>query len=174
MKHGLATALPSIDPIVQPVPDLHYSTFMGMLFELKVGDGRLMVCGLNLSDRTKPEVNAMRASILSYMESNDFNPTVSIEAEKFKEVFCGMIAKGDFGSASISVRKIYQLCMNYGAVGAVIAHNHPSGLSLPSAEDYRLTVQLKQNLKHIQVELIVHYIIADNDAVSMRESGALD
>ena len=86
-----ATALPCVEPIVQPVPDLHYSTFMGMLFELKVGEGRLMMCGLNLSDRTKPEVNAMRASILSYMESQDFNPPISIEADKFKETFAPRI-----------------------------------------------------------------------------------
>ena len=100
VKHGIAdlaracvsrdrgrASLPEFDPIVQPVPDLHYSTMMGMLFELKVGEGRLMVCGFNLSDRTKPEVNAMRASVLSYMESQDFDPNVLIDAEKLKEVF---------------------------------------------------------------------------------------
>ena len=86
VKHGLAS-IPDFEPIVMPVPDLHYSTFMGMLFELKVGDGQLMVCGLNLSDQTKPEVCAMRASILSYMESQDFNPAFSIETGKFKEAF---------------------------------------------------------------------------------------
>ena len=80
-------SLPCIDPIVMPVPDLHYSTPMGMLFELKVGEGRLMVCGLNLSDNTLPEVCAIRKSILSYMESKDFNPAVSVEVEKFKEAF---------------------------------------------------------------------------------------
>ena len=60
---------------------------MGMLFELKVGEGRLMVCGLNLSDNALPEVCAIRKSILSYMESKDFNPAVSVEVEKFKEAF---------------------------------------------------------------------------------------
>ncbi len=82
-----ATALPAFDPIIQPVPDLHYSTPMGMLFELKVGNGRLMVCGLNLSDKTLPEVCAIRKSILSYMESKDFNPATAIEMETFKEAF---------------------------------------------------------------------------------------
>ncbi len=80
-------SLPCIDPIVMPVPDLHYSTPMGMLFELKVGEGRLMVCGLNLSDNALPEVCAIRKSILSYMESKDFDPAVSVEVEKFKEAF---------------------------------------------------------------------------------------
>ena len=58
---------------------------MGSLFELKVGEGRLMVCGLNLSDATKPEVRAMRDSILAYMKSGDFDPAVSMDAGKFKE-----------------------------------------------------------------------------------------
>ena len=70
-----------------PVPDLHYSTKMGMLFELKVGAGRLMVCGLNLSDKTLPEVCAIRKSILSYMESKEFSPTASVDLETFKEAF---------------------------------------------------------------------------------------
>ena len=130
VKHGLAelagacvprdrgragrASLPDIVPIVQPVPDLHYSTFMGMLFELKVGDGRLMVCGINLSDRTKPEVNAMRAGILSYMESPDFNPTVSIEAEKFKEVFAPRISEAkrrppEFADASVYIAAAVEL-----------------------------------------------------------------
>ena len=109
-----ATALPSIDPIVQPVPDLHYSTFMGMLFELKVGDGRLMVCGLNLSDRTKPEVNAMRKSIFSYMESQDFKPNVSIDAEKFKEVFAPRIPEAkrrppEFADAPVYIAAAVEL-----------------------------------------------------------------
>ena len=87
VKHGLAGLPGGIEPIVMPVPDLHYSTFMGTLFELKVGRGRLMVCGLNLSDRTKPEVCAMLDSIRSYMLSDDFNPAVSVEIGKFREAF---------------------------------------------------------------------------------------
>ena len=87
VKHGIAELPQGIDPIVMPVPDLHYSTKMGMLFELKVGTGRLMVCGLNLSDKTLPEGCAIRKSILSYMESKDFNPATAIEMETFKEAF---------------------------------------------------------------------------------------
>ena len=114
VKHGLAGLPLEINPIVQPVPDLHYSTFMGMLFELKVGDGRLMVCGINLSDRTKPEVNAMRASILSYMESPDFNPTVSIEADKLKEAFAPRIPESkrrppEFADAPVYIAAAVEL-----------------------------------------------------------------
>ena len=87
VKHGISDLPDGFEAIVIPVPDLHYSTPMGMLFELKAGRGRLMVCGLNLSDRTKPEVCAMRDSIRSYMLSDDFNPAVSVEIGKFRDAF---------------------------------------------------------------------------------------
>ena len=93
VKHGLAGLPGGIEPIVMPVGDLHYSTLMGSLFELKVGDGRLMVCGLNLSDRTKPEVCAMRDSIRSYMMSDDFKPAVSVEIGKFRDAFAPRISE---------------------------------------------------------------------------------
>ena len=102
-----ATALPDFDPIVMPVPDLHYSTPMGMLFELKVGDGRLMVCGLNLSDKSLPEVSAMRTSIFSYMESEEFNPAASIEMEKFKETFAPQAVASKMRPAQFADAPVY-------------------------------------------------------------------
>ena len=114
VKHGLAELPGGIEPVVMPVPDLHYSTFMGTLFELKVGDGRLMVCGLNLSDRTKPEVCAMRASILAYMESKDFNPAVSLDAGKFSEIFAPRIPEAkrrrpEFAGAPVYIAAAVEL-----------------------------------------------------------------
>ena len=71
----------------KPVPDLHYSTKMGMLFELKVGTGRLMVCGLNLSDESRPEVRTMRASVLGYMASDAFDPKTEVGVDWLNGVF---------------------------------------------------------------------------------------
>ena len=102
-----ATALPAFDPIIQPVPDLHYSTPMGMLFELKVGNGRLMVCGLNLSDKTLPEVCAIRKSILSYMGSKAFNPTASVDPETFKEAFAPQAAASKLRPAQFRDAPVY-------------------------------------------------------------------
>jgi hypothetical protein len=86
-KHRLSGMPDDYEPIVQPVPDLHYSTFMGMLFELKVGDGKLMVCGLNLSQKNRPEVKAARASIISYMKSDKFDPKAKFSVDGFKDIY---------------------------------------------------------------------------------------
>ena len=107
VKHGVAGLPPVVDPIVMPVPDLHYSTPMGMLFEMKVGEGRLMACGLNLSDTARPEVCAMRKSILSYMESDAFNPAASVEAETFKEAFAPPAAAAKMRPAQFRDATVY-------------------------------------------------------------------
>ena len=107
IKHRLAEVLGSIDPIVMPVPDLHYSTFMGTLFELSVGDGRLMVCGLNLSHEELPEVRAMKKSLLAYMASDAFNPTISVDIEKFKEAFAPRIPEAKRRPAEFADAPVY-------------------------------------------------------------------
>jgi hypothetical protein len=110
LNHGTAGLPAEFEPIVMPVPDLHYSTPMGMLFELKVGEGRLMVCGLNLSDGFRPETRAMKKSIVSYMESEAFAPAVSIGIDEFRKMFApatsGKTARkrpGEFAGSAVNI-----------------------------------------------------------------------
>ena len=92
---------------------------------------------------------------------------------KGKEVYSGMIAHGDFSSAGVSIRQIVTMAINYGATAAVLAHNHPSGLALPSKEDVLTTISLKDALKLVNITLLDHFIVADHDCVSMAESGII-
>lgn len=93
--------------------------------------------------------------------------------KKGKEVYSGMICKGDFNSANISFREIVTLALNYGAVYAVIAHSHPSGYAMPSKEDVLVTKDLKKALKLVKVELLDHFVVADHDSVSLAETGLM-
>lgn len=93
--------------------------------------------------------------------------------KKGKEVYSGMIAHGDFDSATISIRQIVELAINYGATSVVLAHSHPSGIALPSKEDVLTTRDLKDALRLVNVILLDHFIVADHDCVSMAESGVI-
>ena len=53
----------------------------------------------------------------------------------------------------------------------VLAHNHPSGLALPSGEDKATTQYLAGVLKSVNVTLLDHVVFSDDDMVSLRESG---
>ena len=93
--------------------------------------------------------------------------------KKGKIVFSGMIENGDLGSANISIRKIVGHAINYSAGSAVLAHNHPSGLALPSKQDLYVTRDIKNALESVGVVLLDHYIVADHDCVSLAESGLI-
>jgi len=93
---------------------------------------------------------------------------------KRKEVYCGVISKGSVSACEVYVRKIIELAVMYNAKFAVLSHNHPSGLALPSNDDIRTTARLYKALKLIDVALIDHIIVADDDYVSLKQSGLMD
>ena len=86
-----------------------------------------------------------------------------------KRLFCDIISKGSISASEVNIRKILQLAVKYKAGGAVIAHNHPSGIALPSETDISVTVSLRDALKAIGVTLLDHVIVADMEYTCMSE-----
>ena len=81
-----------------------------------------------------------------------------------------ILGEGDINSVGVSTRNVIQIALNSNAVCVVLAHNHPSGIALPSNQDIAITEQIKTALSHVNVRVIDHIIIADNDYVSMYQS----
>lgn len=90
---------------------------------------------------------------------------------KHKLLDCSKIAGGTALASEISVRKIIESAIRVNAGSLVIAHNHPIGLALPSNEDIEATRRLIESLKLVGVTLFDHIIVANNDFVSLRQSG---
>ena len=89
---------------------------------------------------------------------------------KGKMIYFDIISKGSLNSSDMPVRKIVDLSLRHNAKTAFIAHNHPSGTALPSGSDLDTTIVLKSTLATVGIELIDHFIITDDDYVSLRES----
>ena len=90
---------------------------------------------------------------------------------KCKVLCCREVGEGSINSASISVRKIVETAINANATTVILAHNHPSGVALPSAEDIQTTRRVAAALNAVEVHLADHVIVADGDFVSMVQSG---
>ncbi|WP_405383061.1 sugar-binding domain-containing protein [Maribacter sp. LLG6340-A2] len=69
-------------PIVQLVDDFHRNNKEGLLFEFKVGKGKLLVSGFDINAKVSPVAKQLKYSLLNYMNSNEFMPTERI-AEDF-------------------------------------------------------------------------------------------
>lgn len=81
-----------------------------------------------------------------------------------------VLAEGDFDSAGISIRTIIGHILQTGATSVVLAHNHPSGIALPSPEDVCVTRQIMDALKVVSVNFIDHIIVSGDDYISMAQS----
>ncbi len=86
---------------------------------------------------------------------------------------CVKIASGSLNSAGLSIRKVVETALNMKASSVVLAHNHTSGIAVPSQEDIRTTRSVAHALDLVGVYLADHIVVADEDYVSMAESGLL-
>lgn len=89
---------------------------------------------------------------------------------KYQELFGSFISEGTHSHAEINVLKICEYAVRYKARYAVIAHNHPSGILVPSQADIKTTARLCEALKSLDVELLNHYILADGSSLGLKES----
>ena len=86
-------------------------------------------------------------------------------------ISCKEIGEGEINSAVISVRRIVETALAEKASTVVLAHNHPSGLAVPSHEDVVVTRRVASALAAVEVTLFDHLIVADDDFVSLAQSG---
>ena len=96
---------------------------------------------------------------------------IMILDSKLHQLYCGVLCEGSVNEVNICIKKIIELSLFYNASIVALAHNHPSGIALPSREDLLSTKKIISALKTINVKFIDHIIVADNDYVSLAQSG---
>lgn len=84
---------------------------------------------------------------------------------------CQMVGEGGINSTGVPIRKIVDMALSSNATSVVLAHNHPSGIALPSKEDVQTTLKVAQALYLVDVVLNDHVIVADGDSISLAQSG---
>mgnify|MGYP003291329837 CR=1 FL=1 len=93
---------------------------------------------------------------------------------KCKLLDCRMLQSGTVNNVGISVRKIMEVALRMGATSVILAHNHTSGIALPSQEDRDTTRRLWTALNAAGITLADHIIVAGDDFVSMQADGFFD
>ena len=92
MSHSNAIRLDSVanglQPIVRVIDDWVTARPLGLLFECKVGKGKLLVSGIDLlTDQDKrPEARQLLYSLKKYMAGNSFKPVIEVPFESIKGI----------------------------------------------------------------------------------------
>lgn len=84
------------------------------------------------------------------------------------------LSHGVVNSVSFDTRRLVETALKRKAVSVILAHNHPNGTAKPSREDDSTTSLVYRALNTVNIALYDHIIIAGEDYVSYRRSGALD
>lgn len=90
---------------------------------------------------------------------------------KLKVLQCREVGEGSVNYASVPIRRVVEMALEAGASSVVLAHNHPSGIALPSGEDIQTTRRVATALSAVEINLVDHIVVADDDYVSMVQSG---
>lgn len=74
---------------------------------------------------------------------------------------CEVLAKGAVDRAQIDPRVVVQLALHCNARAVILAHNHPSGMAVPSADDVAWTARMREALAMFDVALLEHFVVGD-------------
>lgn len=75
-------------PIVQMIDNFERNHKLGILFEGKAGNGKLLICTSRLSEISSyPEIKQFIKSITDYVSSDSFNPGMELDLDKLKKLF---------------------------------------------------------------------------------------
>lgn len=88
-----------------------------------------------------------------------------------KVLCCQQVGQGGINSAGVPIRKVVETAIAGNATTVVLAHNHPSGIAVPSNEDILTTKKIAAALDAVEITLADHIVVAEDDFVSMVQSG---
>jgi DNA repair protein RadC len=90
-----------------------------------------------------------------------------------KVLMKSFLSKGGITSTSVDLRLILKSALQIGAVGLVLAHNHPSGALRPSGADKNITKKIKQAAEILDIKVVDHLIITENSYFSFADKRLL-
>ncbi len=82
-----------------------------------------------------------------------------------------VLFEGDLGRAAVYPRLIMRRALELDAASLVLFHNHPGGAKVPSEADVRITQAVIEAAKALEMRVLDHFLVVDDEALSFREQG---
>lgn len=79
-----------------------------------------------------------------------------------------IIQKGTIDAVEVYTREIMKKCLEFGAKGIILIHNHPSGDPTPSGNDIICTTKIKEACDIFNISLVDHVIVGGDKYISFK------
>ncbi len=90
-----------------------------------------------------------------------------------KVLLKAQLSKGGITGTLVDVRLIMKQSLELGAVGIILAHNHPSGTLKPSAADKEITQKIKKASESLDIKVLDHLIVTQKNYYSFADNQVL-
>lgn len=142
-----------------------------------------IVAALELGRRKKSSSND--ATVISSSQSvfSIMNPLVGdLSHEEFWVIYLNnsnkvltklQMSKGGITGTLVDVRLVLKKALELGAVALIVVHNHPSGTLKVSQSDKNITQKIKEASSALDIKLLDHVIITENNYLSFADEGLL-
>lgn len=117
---------------------------------------------LDVGERLQPEMALLEREELRVLLLSSKNVVSAV-----RTVYVGNLA-----GAPVRVGEVFRDAVRRQAAAIVVVHNHPSGDPAPSADDLRITADLAEAGRLLDIELLDHVVVAADGWVSLRQSAS--
>ena len=131
-------------------------------FQLKAGD---------LIKDAVSAANHLRAFLSDYARDVEHFIVIFLNNQN-KVISTEVVASGTINSSAVYPRQIAIKVLEKEAASVILAHNHPSGETMPSHSDRAVTKKLQTGLAALDIEILDHIIIGE-DHYSFADAGLL-
>ena len=108
-----------------------------------------------------PEMSLLPQESLRVLLLNTRNQVLTVS-----EVY-----KGNVSSAVLRTAEVFRGAVREGCPSILVVHNHPSGDPTPSSDDVRVTKQLVEAGRLLDIEVLDHVVVAQGGFVSLKDRG---
>ena len=84
-----------------------------------------------------------------------------------------LVSLGTLNASMVHPREVFRLSVHKAVASIIIAHNHPSGNTEPSADDLAITKRLVESGKILGIEVVDHIMITGRGYLSFKEKNLL-
>ena len=92
---------------------------------------------------------------------------------RHRVIACEELFRGTIDGASVYPREVVKDALRHNAAAIIFYHNHPSGVCEPSQADRTITQRLTEALAIVDIRVLDHYVVSQDDSVSFAERGLI-
>ncbi len=83
------------------------------------------------------------------------------------------ISEGGISGTVADPKRIFKTAIDHNACSIILGHNHPSGSLKPSEQDIKLTQKLKKAGELLEISVLDHIIVGENNYYSFADEGMM-